>query len=54
MRQGRNQSSEYLPQRRKGRKGDGLSFRQEEKSFLDRAHSLGMTWLGVSLGDFAP
>jgi hypothetical protein len=42
--------SEYLSQRRKGRKGKDCHFERREKSFLDPAHSLGMTGFGLSLG----
>jgi hypothetical protein len=42
-RQSRNQISEYLSQRRKGRKGKNCHFDRREKSFLDPSYPLGMT-----------
>jgi hypothetical protein len=41
--------SEYLSQRRKGRKGKHCHFERREKSFLDPSHPLGMTGFGLSL-----
>jgi hypothetical protein len=38
----------------KAAKENGCHFDQGEKSFLDPSHSLGMTRIGMSLGDFAP
>jgi hypothetical protein len=50
-RQSRNQISEYLSQSRKGREEKDCHFERRKKSFLDPAHSLGMTGFGLSLGD---
>jgi hypothetical protein len=37
-------------ERRKGRKEKDCHFERREKSFVDPAHSLGMTGFGLSLG----
>ena len=48
-------NSDYLPQRRKGAKGERCHFEQREKSFLDPSHSLGMTGLwSVTLRPWRP
>src|SRR5262249_341263 len=53
-RQSRNQNSEYLAQRRKGREEKShCHFDRREKSFSDPSHSLGMTCLARHLAFLA-